>query len=342
MVTLAHRLRRVAIVFASILGTAYIILVLIALLNYNPRVKIGMPIIVDDAELPGAGTRCKMDPDLGPVKVDIYTKPCMEELERMNPEIQAGGAWKPPNCQSWQKVAIVIPYRDRLGHLKILLRRLHPMLRKQQIAYRIFVVEQAGTDQFNRGRLMNIGYAEAMKEDNFDCFIFHDVDLIPEDDRNVYLCDDQARHLSSAIDEMRYHIMYYNYAGGVIALNRQNVLKVNGYSNDYWGWGNEDDDFSARTLAAGLMLTRPPEHIGRFKMVRHLKADRSNHGNSYFFTWRSRWKNDGINAIKELNYKVVEKTDLPVFTNISVDIGHPPDEKTWNERNKNQESVTML
>ena len=40
--------------------------------------------------------------------------------------------------------------------------------------------------------------------------------------------------------------MYYNYAGGVIALSRDNVFQVNGYGNDYWGWGNEDDDFSAR------------------------------------------------------------------------------------------------
>ena len=51
---------------------------------------------------------------------------------------------------------------------------------------------------------MNIGFTEALKLEKYDCFIFHDVDLIPENDRNLYYCDDQARHLSSAIDEMRY------------------------------------------------------------------------------------------------------------------------------------------
>lgn len=51
---------------------------------------------------------------------------------------------------------------------------------------------------------MNIGYKEALKREKFDCFIFHDVDLVPEHDRNIYLCDNQARHLAAAIDETRY------------------------------------------------------------------------------------------------------------------------------------------
>ena len=34
--------------------------------------------------------------------------------------------------------------------------------------------------------LFNVGFVEAMKDHNWTCVIFHDVDLIPEDDRNVY------------------------------------------------------------------------------------------------------------------------------------------------------------
>ncbi len=30
---------------------------------------------------------------------------------------------------------------------------------------------------------MNIGFIEALKIYDFDCFVFHDVDLVPEDDR---------------------------------------------------------------------------------------------------------------------------------------------------------------
>jgi hypothetical protein len=33
---------------------------------------------------------------------------------------------------------------------------------------------------------MNVGFVEANKLYNWQCFVFHDVDLLPEDDRNVY------------------------------------------------------------------------------------------------------------------------------------------------------------
>ena len=53
--------------------------------------------------------------------------------------------------------------------------------------------------------LMNIGAAEALRQDaGFQCFVFHDVDLIPEDDRNVYSCPEQPRHMSVAIDVFKY------------------------------------------------------------------------------------------------------------------------------------------
>lgn len=58
---------------------------------------------------------------------------------------------------------------------------------------------------------MNAGFLEAMKMFSFDCAIFHDVDLIPEHDGNLYDCGDQPRHLSVAIDKMNYKyvICYY-------------------------------------------------------------------------------------------------------------------------------------
>ena len=58
--------------------------------------------------------------------------------------------------------------------------------------------------QFNRGMLFNVGFVESQKEHKFDCFILHDVDLIPEDIRNIYSCHETPRHMSVAINEFHY------------------------------------------------------------------------------------------------------------------------------------------
>ena len=72
---------------------------------------------------------------------------------------------------------------------------------RQQVDYGIFIVEQDGNGAFNRAMLLNVGAAEALKSYDFQCFIFHDVDLLPEDDRNLYTCPVQPRHMSVAINK---------------------------------------------------------------------------------------------------------------------------------------------
>ncbi len=68
----------------------------------------------------------------------------------------------------------------------------------------IISVFQYGRDTFNKARIMNIAFVEALKMFPYQCFVFHDVDLLPEDDRNMYSCPIQPRHMSVAIDEMGY------------------------------------------------------------------------------------------------------------------------------------------
>ena len=62
----------------------------------------------------------------------------------------------------------------------------------------------SGDDPFNKGILMNVGFVETLKLYNYDCFVFHDVDLLPEDDRNMYTCPEQPKHMSVAVDVFNY------------------------------------------------------------------------------------------------------------------------------------------
>ena len=46
---------------------------------------------------------------------------------------------------------------------------------------------QTDSAPFNRAMLLNIGFVEATQDEAWQCCIFHDVDLIPEDDRWISL-----------------------------------------------------------------------------------------------------------------------------------------------------------
>ena len=87
--------------------------------------------------------------------------------------LRKGGKWIPPNNQYKTKIAIIIPYRDRLVNLELLLRNLHPFLNRQNAYYGVYVVEPVENLLFNKGLSMNVGFIEASKEEDWDCFIFH-------------------------------------------------------------------------------------------------------------------------------------------------------------------------
>lgn len=103
--------------------------------------------------------------------------------------------------------------------------------------------------------------------------ILHDVDLVPETDFNMYGCDphDEApRHLSlsirydsasmfSLIDMFSSYRflklrptdssgllvykknLYELLVGGVLCIKPYVYKTINGFSNEYWLWGGEDD-----------------------------------------------------------------------------------------------------
>lgn len=263
--------------------------------------------------------RCPIKPPnlLGPIKV-WFDEPKFEELERIYPYLEPGGHGKPKNCLARHRVAVVVPYRDREAHLRILLHNLHSLLTKQQLDYSIFVVEQYEDETFNRAKLMNVGFVEAMKLYDWQCFIFHDVDLLPEDDRNIYSCPEQPRHMSVAIDKFQYKLPYGSIFGGISALKTEHFVKINGFSNDYWGWGGEDDDLSTRVTLAGYKIMRYPAEIARYKMIKH-KPEKKNPLNTCRYDLmgktKDRQKIDGISSLKYERYDLQLK---PLFTHIKV------------------------
>ena len=99
------------------------------------------------------------------------------------------------------------PYRLNYSKLKETAHLKHIHISVSCIS-RIFVISQDDGELFNRAMNFNVGYSEAMKARDFNCLVFHDVDLLPEDDRILYTCSDQPRHLSVAIDKFKYALPY--------------------------------------------------------------------------------------------------------------------------------------
>lgn len=50
-------------------------------------------------------------------------------------------------------------------------------------------------------------------------------------------------------------------------MTTQDFLKVNGFSNRYWGWGGEDDDMRLRLKKVGLEVARYSPDIARYPMI---------------------------------------------------------------------------
>ncbi|XP_003740946.1 beta-1,4-N-acetylgalactosaminyltransferase bre-4 [Galendromus occidentalis] len=227
------------------------------------------------------------------------------------PLIRASG------CESAFRTAIIVPFRNRSEHLDVFLRHMHSFLPQQNIDYSIYVVEQSERHKFNRGKLMNIGFKEALRDMDYCCFIFHDVDLLPENPRNLYACSKHPRHMCVAIDTFRYVVPYADIFGGVVAMQKDHFVKVNGFSNRFFGWGAEDDDLALRIQSAKLHITRWSTDISRYTALVHEKANPNPKRFDLLADSSSRWQSDGL---IDLKYKLLSHQRTPLYTKITVDV----------------------
>ena len=103
--------------------------------------------------------------------------------------------------------------------------------------------------------------------------------------------------------------------------SRESFLKVNGYSNEYWGWGAEDDDILYRCHLAGLKVQR--QSPGVLKSLNH---DRDIDPGAYMknmeriremWSKKLEWEKEGLNSCK---YSVVSRDETTDRTLVKVSI----------------------
>jgi len=135
------------------------------------------------------------------------------------------------NQKRKHKLGIIIPYRDRANQLFEFKKAISAHI---DFEYELIVVEQLGDKDFNRGKLLNIGFLKA-EELNCDYVVFHDVDMIPV--KADYSYSDKTLHLITQLDlpEGTSRTLFDEYFGGVTLFPCNLFRQINGYSNEYRG-----------------------------------------------------------------------------------------------------------
>tara|TARA_B110000003_G_C16652024_1_gene534601 strand:+ start:2246 stop:3688 length:1443 start_codon:yes stop_codon:yes gene_type:complete len=148
------------------------------------------------------------------------------------------------------KLGVCVPYRNREAHLKEFVPRVGEYLDSKGIDYHIYFGHQVDDKLFNRGAMKNVAAKHAF-EDGCDYIVWHDIDMIPEEGADYSFPKENPIHIATNISQMNYELKYEEYFGGAVLFSKEQVEKTNGYSNDYWDWGMEDDDLFWRCHLEG-------------------------------------------------------------------------------------------
>ena len=85
-----------------------------------------------------------------------------------------------------------------------------------------------------------------------DSVIFHDVDILPSEELMPYYatppCEGRPCHLG---DGGARNIRRGCLCRGAIAFHPQDFAQINGYANDNWGWGLDDEELGLRMVECG-------------------------------------------------------------------------------------------
>jgi N-terminal domain of galactosyltransferase/N-terminal region of glycosyl transferase group 7 len=227
--------------------------------------------------------------------------------------------------------AIVIPYRERLHNARAFVSFMVPYLARNfpNETFSVYFVMQVDSGLFSRGFLFNAGLNEIRRtRPNIQCVIMHDIDLLPMVDGVPYDDCTYPIQLSSELEHFDWGVPYDGSCGGVISLHMNDWIKINGMSNDYEGWGGEDDDLFLRLRRNGLlygtenrMPLRPPKGKGRFSNRENVsvisdenrnKGEHSNYGSNVAIVREMevgshRWRVDGLNDVA---YLLVDHVEL--------------------------------
>ncbi|KAL3667518.1 hypothetical protein V7S43_007737 [Phytophthora oleae] len=235
------------------------------------------------------------------------------------------------------RVAVLVPFRDnhpaqkRQAHLDEFVPYMTKFLQRhsalKSASFHIFILEQSlDGRKFNRGKLLNAGFD--MARNDYDVYIFHDVDLLPSEELGEYYT------MVPSVGPMHIARMWGrysesdNYFGGIVAFTHQQFIKVNGFPNNFWGWGGEDNELYSRVVRKKLSIQTPTSgtirDLEELSLVDKLTVLRTG-------KWKCTVKRDLLkehhrtwkkNGLKNLHYEYVDAEAMNEYcTKITLKLG---------------------
>jgi hypothetical protein len=249
--------------------------------------------------------------------------------------------------QPKQMVAIITIFRDNVSGDREIQRQKFIERMNQVMSpykYHIFIIEQsADGNPFNIGKLKNIGFDIATKYETenavkFTNFIFTDIDMLPDAELLPYYVEPIAHPISLAIRGTRYEQNDVKtskiFLGGVMGFNRADFMRVNGYPDNFWGWGGEDDALAYRLVASNTRTINFPK-VGAVidleeKMTVQEKLQKTEKDNEKWeklFIDMTIWKKNGLS---NLDYELLDTTkENKTTTQYKVDLLKSQDESKY-------------
>ena len=186
---------------------------------------------------------------------------------------------------------------------------------------KVVIVEQSqDNNKFNRGALLNAGY---LMYPNSSVYIFHDVDLIPKENMvGVYAKVYEADAIVHFAGGWKRYNKDQKYIGGVTLIGKNLFEEINGFPNDYQGWGGEDDEIMRRlvTLSKEGDLVRIEDDgyidLENLSLQRKLDELKNNkeaiNVEKYELVdqHKSTWRNNGISLGEKLLFNEEKRTDI--------------------------------
>lgn len=205
---------------------------------------------------------------------------------------------------------IIVPYRDREEHLSQFIPHYRNMLPDMPI----YVIEQADSKPFNRAKLLNVGFLEFGYK--YDYAVYHDVDMLAAYPDAYYVYPEQPLHLATACSQFDYKLPYTGYFGGVTSISTKDMHILNGFSNNFWGYGGEDDMMYQHCIDTfGYVISYENNRYECFNHERHI--DPKLHSDNVRLLRGRKREDDGLSSCF---YDFLDRIDSDSYTLIKTKV----------------------